>query len=60
MYGKVYVNSDKKLPYAPGRTWTEIDINYYEGVRNAHRILRSNDDLLFVTYDHYSTFYEIQ
>ncbi len=35
------------------------DINYYEGKRNKHRILWSNDGLMFVTYDHYETFYEI-
>ena len=33
--------------------------NYYEGKRNGHRVLWSNDGLMFVTYDHYETFYEI-
>ena len=37
----------------------EADVNYYEGRRNRHRVLWSNDGLIFVTYDHYSTFYEI-
>lgn len=44
---------------APGRIWYEADINYYEGRRNKHRILFPNDGLIFVTYDHYLTFYEI-
>lgn len=60
MYSKgVYNNSDGHLPDAPGRIWYEADINYYEGRRNRHRVLWSNDGLIFVTYDHYSTFYEI-
>lgn len=57
--GDVYINSDGHLPDAPGRIWHEADINYYEGKRNKHRILWSNDGLIFVTYDHYETFYEI-
>ena len=60
MYSKgVYNNSDGNLPDALGRIWYEADINYYEGRRNRHRVLWSNDGLIFVTYDHYSTFYEI-
>ncbi len=54
-----YFNDNKHLPDAPGRLWFECDINYYEGRRNQHRILYSNDGLMFVTYDHYETFYEI-
>ncbi|MCL2513989.1 MAG: hypothetical protein FWF08_08810 [Oscillospiraceae bacterium] len=61
MYGgKVYENSNGHLPSAPGRIWYEADINYYNGVRNRHRLLYSNDGLVFVTYDHYFTFYEIE
>ncbi len=60
MYSRgVYENSDGHLPDAPGRIWYEADINYYEGRRNRHRVLWSNDGLIFVTYDHYETFYEI-
>ncbi len=58
--GDIYYNKDGHLPTAPGRVWYEADINYYEGKRNDHRILYSNDGLLFVTYDHYKTFYEIK
>ena len=56
--GGIY-NNDGHLPSAPERIWHEADINYYEGRRNQHRILFSNYGLIFVTYDHYQTFYEI-
>ena len=36
-----------------------LDINYERGFRNRERILYSNDGLMFATYDHYNTFYEI-
>lgn len=55
----IYYNDDGRLPYAPGRIWYEADINYKSGRRNNQRILWSNDGLVFVTYDHYHTFYEI-
>ena len=55
----VYYNDDGHLPTAPGRIWYEADINYKIGKRNDQRILWSNDGLIFVTYDHYITFYEI-
>lgn len=59
IYGGIYGNENSHLPSAPGRVWYEADINYYEGQRNKHRIVWSNDGLIFVTYDHYHTFYEI-
>ncbi len=55
----IYENNNGHLPQKPGRIWYEADINYTPGVRNKHRILWSNDGLIFVTYDHYMTFYEI-
>jgi hypothetical protein len=57
--GDQYYNDDSKLPSAPGRVWYEADINYEGGKRNRQRILYSNDGLIFATYDHYQTFYEI-
>ena len=57
--GDIYMNRDHKLPEAPGRTWYEADINYGGGYRSRDRILYSNDGLIFVSYDHYQTFYEI-
>lgn len=59
VFGGIYENDDGHLPSVPGRIWYEADINYYEGRRNKHRILFSNDGLIFVTYDHYLTFYEL-
>lgn len=57
--GDIYKNDNLKLPQSSGRIWYEADINYSSGYRNIHRILYSNDGLVFVTYDHYHTFYEI-
>ena len=37
----------------------EADFDYSGGYRNDCRLLYSNDGLIFVTYDHYATFYEI-
>ena len=57
--GGIYENENRKLPTKPGRVWYEADINYTPGRRNLHRIVWSSDGLIFVTYDHYHTFYEI-
>lgn len=57
--GDSYGNRELRLPNAPGRIWYEADINYTGGYRNKHRLLYSNDGLIFVTYDHCKTFYEI-
>jgi len=57
--GNVYKNRDHRLPEALGRVWYEADFDYTGGYRNNHRLIFSNDGLLFVTYDHYATFYEI-
>ncbi len=55
----VYQNRNRHLPQEDNRVWYEADINYTTGKRNSQRILWSNDGLIFVTYDHYETFYEI-
>ena len=57
--GDYYNNISGKLPSSIGRRWYEADINYTGGHRNGHRLLYSSDGLIFVTYDHYDTFYEI-
>lgn len=57
--GDVYSNRNGHLPEAEGRVWYEADINYTGGYRTRHRILYSNDGLVFITYDHYETFIEI-
>lgn len=57
--GGQYKNRDGKLPDAPWRIWYETDIDYRGGRRGSHRIVFSNDGLMFVTYDHYHTFSEV-
>ena len=59
LFGGIYYNTDGRLPSAPGRIWFEADINYYSGRRNGHRILFSNDGLMFVTYNHHQTYCEV-
>lgn len=55
---KSYLGNLSKV--APNRVWYEADINYESGFRGAERIVFSNDGLIFVTYDHYHTFTEIE
>ena len=57
--GDIFYNDKGKLSNAPNRIWYEADINYKTGKRNDQRIVWSNDGLIFVSYDHYETFYEI-
>jgi len=57
--GDVFLDKLGKLPHISGRTWYEADIDYTYGKRNLKRILYSNDGLVFVSEDHYQTFYEI-
>lgn len=57
--GDIFQNNENKLPAKEGRIWHEADINYVIGRRGNHRILYSNDGLIFVTYDHYRTFFLI-
>ncbi len=57
--GGAFQNRNGHLPSAPGRIWYEADLNYYNGKRNRHRIVYSNDGLIFVTYDQYETFIEV-
>ena len=57
--GDEFLNDQEKLPVAPNRKWYEANIDYTYGKRNLKRILFSNDGLIFVTEDHYQTFYEI-
>ena len=59
IYNGIYNNLNGHLPASENRVWYEADINYKTGKRNSQRIVWSNDGLIFVTYDHYDTFYEI-
>ena len=60
IFGGIYKNKNEHLPTAPNRIWYEADINYKFGYRGTERIVFSNDGLIFVTYDHYQTFIEIE
>ena len=57
--GDIYRNNQELLPSKIGRTWQEADFDYLRGYRNSRRILYSNDGLIFVSYDHAKTFYEL-
>ncbi|MDR0531789.1 MAG: phage head morphogenesis protein [Oscillospiraceae bacterium] len=58
--GSIFWNRNEKLPSKVGRIWYEADINYQKGYRNLHRVVYSNDGLIFVTYDHYMTFVAVR
>ena len=60
LFKGIYQNRNGHLPSATNRIWYEADINYEFGFRGTDRILFSNDGLIFVTYDHYHTFIEIE
>jgi hypothetical protein len=54
--GDRFYNKERLLPEASGRIYTEADIDYSGGSRNAKRIVFSNDLLIFYTSDHYASF----
>ena len=54
--GDKFGNYEGKLPSKKGRQWYEADCYYQGKKRNAHRILYSNDGLVYYTDDHYETF----
>lgn len=58
--GDRFGNYEGQLPTAPGRTYYEADCYYTGTERNAHRIVFSNDGLVFYTADHYETFVEME
>lgn len=57
--GDLYRNDKLKLPDENNRQWFEADFDFAGGFRNSKRILYSNDGLIFVSYDHAQTFYEL-
>ncbi len=57
--GSEFYNDEGQLPEAKGRRYTECDIDYNGGYRNAKRIVFSNDGLIFYTNDHYKTFEQL-
>ena len=55
--GDRFGNYEGLLPDAPGRTWTECDIDTQgKDSRGAKRIVFSNDGLIYYTDDHYESF----
>jgi len=55
--GDRFGNYEGLLPDAPGRTWTECDIDTLgKDSRGAKRIVFSNDGLIYYTDDHYESF----
>ena len=55
--GDRFGNYEGLLPDAPGRTWTECDIDTLgKSSRGANRIVFSNDGLIYYTDDHYESF----
>ncbi|WP_420820609.1 ribonuclease domain-containing protein [Serratia microhaemolytica] len=58
--GDRFFNREGQLPMVKGRQWREADINYRCGHRGSDRLLYSNDQLIFVTHDHYQSFIRIE
>ena len=55
--GDRFGNYEGLLPDAPGRSWTECDIDTLGAKsRGAKRIVFSNDGLIYYTDDHYESF----
>jgi hypothetical protein len=55
--GDRFGNYEGLLPDAPGRKWTECDIDtLHQNSRGAKRIVFSNDGLIYYTDDHYESF----
>jgi hypothetical protein len=64
LHGKIdccdlYYNNENRLSPAPNRMWYEADFDYVSGERDGNRVFYSNDGLIFVSYDHGKTFYEL-
>lgn len=57
--GDRFGNYEGLLPKATGRTYYEADCYYDGAARNGHRIVYSNDGLVYYTADHYETFTEM-
>ena len=55
----LYKNKEGKLPSAANRIWYEADFDYSDDTRGSNRIFYSNDGLIFISYDHAKTFYEL-
>ena len=54
--GDYFGNHEKAVPDKHGRKWTECDIDYRKGPRNAKRLVFSNDGLIYYSDSHYKNF----
>ncbi|BBG29893.1 two-partner secretion domain-containing protein [Zymobacter palmae] len=61
--GDIFRDDHDLLPKALGREWREVDIGINENMKRSKqpgtRLVYSNDGLLFITTDHYKSFYSI-
>ena len=63
--GDVFNNTSGVVPSANGRIWYEADIGMDYSMRRsnynnpAYRLLFSNDGLIYGTFDHYNTVFQI-
>ena len=58
--GSDFANREGLLPAAAGRTWKECDVDMKaDGKRGDHRLLYSNDGLVYLTRDRYKSFTEV-
>jgi len=57
--GSHFGNFERRLPDRHRRRWSEADLDFDCGRRGARRLVFSNDGLIYVTLDHYQTFYEV-
>ena len=59
--GGVFGNREKLLPEAAGRVWHECDVDMKaDGKRGTHRLIYSDDGLVFLTKDKYKSFTEVR
>ncbi len=59
--GGVFGNREGLLPAKEGRTWNECDVDMKaDGKRGTHRLVYSNDGLVYLTRDKYKSFTEVK
>ncbi len=58
--GDNFGNREGQLPKKSGRRYFEADVEYTGGRRNAHRLVFTNDGLVYYTSNHYKTFKEVK
>ena len=54
--GDVFGNREGLLPEKAGRVYYECDVDYDGGFRSSHRLVFSDDGLIYYTEDHYEHF----